>query len=504
MSKDRRHQRASGRIVTIILLLLLFFLPVGYLLYWQPLFDWGQAAAPGKIAAPAEARIPLFDVVRAETTGEILMAGRAEAGWTVRVQSGETLIGEVKADDNGDWVLQPDKPLPPGDYSLRLSASAADGQRTLSSRQRITLAVSGKKAAPLAALSDEGKPSRVLQSPEPVNGKGHKRAAASAAPGQPAEPGVAAGKAEAPAKPAAQPAVELAFRAIDYEKKGSGRGKVFLHGQAAPGSRLMLYIDNEFAGTASAGADGAWKFSGERELTRGAHQMRSDQVEASTGKVLARAEVTYERLPPKETPKAAAPAGQEKQTAALEKRPPDTPAAEKKPDARPAAPDKPAGAPLAPPIAPMQDKRPAGISQPSNSGGGQTAAAKKPPESQAGKREERQSAAPSPPQPAKSEPEKKQEGSQAAKRREQKTAALPPAQAEKLAKAARKARRTGKGKKTRRGVRVIIVRRGDSLWHIARRLYGDGERYTKIFQSNKGQIRDPQKIYPGQRITAPQ
>jgi nucleoid-associated protein YgaU len=48
-----------------------------------------------------------------------------------------------------------------------------------------------------------------------------------------------------------------------------------------------------------------------------------------------------------------------------------------------------------------------------------------------------------------------------------------------------------------------LVKRGDTLWHIARAHYGSGMRYTKIFESNSDQIRDPHWIYPGQRFVLP-
>lgn len=50
----------------------------------------------------------------------------------------------------------------------------------------------------------------------------------------------------------------------------------------------------------------------------------------------------------------------------------------------------------------------------------------------------------------------------------------------------------------------IMVRSGNSLWHIARKVYGAGYRYTMIFQQNAEQIRDPDLIYPGQLFTLPQ
>ena len=49
----------------------------------------------------------------------------------------------------------------------------------------------------------------------------------------------------------------------------------------------------------------------------------------------------------------------------------------------------------------------------------------------------------------------------------------------------------------------VAVQPGNSLWHIARRLYGSGFRYTVIFQENADQIRDPDLIYPGQQFDLP-
>jgi nucleoid-associated protein YgaU len=48
-----------------------------------------------------------------------------------------------------------------------------------------------------------------------------------------------------------------------------------------------------------------------------------------------------------------------------------------------------------------------------------------------------------------------------------------------------------------------IVQPGNSLWRIARRSYGDGLRYTVIYQANREQIRNPDLIYPGQVFTLP-
>jgi len=51
--------------------------------------------------------------------------------------------------------------------------------------------------------------------------------------------------------------------------------------------------------------------------------------------------------------------------------------------------------------------------------------------------------------------------------------------------------------------RRLHVVRGDNLWNIARAHYGEGWRYTMIFEANKNQIRNPDLIYPGQVFSLP-
>jgi nucleoid-associated protein YgaU len=50
---------------------------------------------------------------------------------------------------------------------------------------------------------------------------------------------------------------------------------------------------------------------------------------------------------------------------------------------------------------------------------------------------------------------------------------------------------------------VVIIQPGNNLWRIASRVYGDGLRYTDIFQANADQIRNPDLIYPGQVFGLP-
>jgi len=51
--------------------------------------------------------------------------------------------------------------------------------------------------------------------------------------------------------------------------------------------------------------------------------------------------------------------------------------------------------------------------------------------------------------------------------------------------------------------RFVIVQPGNSLWRIARRTYGEGIRYSVIFQANNDRIVDPDLIFPGQIFLVP-
>ncbi len=52
-------------------------------------------------------------------------------------------------------------------------------------------------------------------------------------------------------------------------------------------------------------------------------------------------------------------------------------------------------------------------------------------------------------------------------------------------------------------IRTARVTRGDSLWRISATIYGEGTRYTQIYDANASQIRDPDLIFPGQVLVVP-
>ena len=52
-------------------------------------------------------------------------------------------------------------------------------------------------------------------------------------------------------------------------------------------------------------------------------------------------------------------------------------------------------------------------------------------------------------------------------------------------------------------VKTYTVKSGDCLWNIAKKYYGNGAQYTKIYNANKGKIKNPNLIYPWQVLTIP-
>lgn len=51
--------------------------------------------------------------------------------------------------------------------------------------------------------------------------------------------------------------------------------------------------------------------------------------------------------------------------------------------------------------------------------------------------------------------------------------------------------------------RTYTVKKGDCLWNIAKKFYGNGSAYTKIYDANTNKIADPHWIYPGQVFVIP-
>ncbi len=198
---------------------------------------------------------PSFDVVRVDPSGNTVIAGRAPAGSTVTVTAGGTVVGTTRSDPDGQWVLAPDKPLPPGGRTLALSASLPNGT-TVAGSEKVVVVVSHQNAAPPVALLDSPVRPRLIEAPPPASG------------------GVGT----------------FSLDLIQYGTQGS----VSLAGRAPPGTELRIYLDNHLLGDVRADASGHWSLALDRQVAPGMHQVRLDRI-SPAGKVLARLAVPFDR-----------------------------------------------------------------------------------------------------------------------------------------------------------------------------------------------------------------
>lgn len=78
-----------------------------------------------------------------------------------------------------------------------------------------------------------------------------------------------------------------------------------------------------------------------------------------------------------------------------------------------------------------------------------------------------------------------------------------PKKAKPVAKIPPPARATVSSPAPKQQNKTYTVVRGDCLWNIAKKFYGNGSQYTKIYNANRDKIKNPNLIYPGQVLTIP-
>lgn len=203
-----------------------------------------SSATPPKTAAGA----PSFDVVKVDPSGHAVIAGRAAPGAQVKVLDGDKKLGEVTADDRGEWVLVPSEPMTPGERQLTLEATdPANGNKTKSS-DTVALAVApqtptGKGSSPgtVAVLlpGNANRPAQVLQTPNARSGS-------------------------------------LSLDTAEYNDSG----ELMLSGHATPGATLRLYAQNEPIATATADGQGKWASVSPRPKASGKVELRVDELNA--------------------------------------------------------------------------------------------------------------------------------------------------------------------------------------------------------------------------------
>jgi nucleoid-associated protein YgaU len=223
-----------------------------------------SSTSPG-LEAPQLTRKPLapsFDVVRINPNGDAVIAGRAAPGAEVTVLEGENVIGRVQADQRGEWVLVPDKPLSPGARVFSLESKFGD-EDPVKSESEVVLVVPEHDGGAALALrvpreaGASGAPATVLQSPFSASSGG------------------------------------VAIGVIEYDENG----KTSASGRAKPGASLNVYMDDKLIGSTRADEKGEWHFSVPAPISAGEHRLRIDDV-GNEGKVAGRAEYGFARKPP--------------------------------------------------------------------------------------------------------------------------------------------------------------------------------------------------------------
>ena len=241
-----------------------------------------KVVVPLKNSEPPVSLIkPSFDVVRVNPQGDAVIAGRAVPNSQVTVKMGDKIVGTVKSDTRGEWVLVPKKPLQSGNRELSLTSKLGAGAEA-SSDKKVVLVVPKRsddantgisKGALAILVPKKGKgPSVVIQKPGARQARNGSQKV--------------------------KQGYQLSIEAIDYD----AAGKVTVGGKAIANVRLRLYIDNKLVGVTTSDAMGQWHISPEDNLSPGLYSLRADHV-GDKGKVITRVETRFARAAPlKERP----------------------------------------------------------------------------------------------------------------------------------------------------------------------------------------------------------
>ncbi|WP_207182314.1 LysM peptidoglycan-binding domain-containing protein [Methylobacterium indicum] len=438
--------------------------PVAALPAPSPAISAPVAPVPAAPAPAAPEGTPAFDIVRVEPDGSSVVAGRTRPGAEVALLRDGRPFASTRADAAGNFALVPPT-LPPGTSEITLQSTAPDGTRLTGRDSAVVVVAPDRRAKPLVAVTAPGQPTAVLSLPEtappgPAEAKVASEAkpspGASASPESKAPPKAEArsgapngkGAAERVAKDEARPAP---VKVVGVDAEAGGR--LYVTARGAPKAALRLYLNDTLVAPGQAGPDGRIAFTIGGGVKPGDYRVRVDQVDPASGKVETRAETAFAM------PKALGEGsfgGKSLGERSFGERALGEPA-----PAAPvrAAPVQPVPAPSmaakvapAPPVPGPMAVRPAGPSP-----GEAPVVAAAPP------------ASPATPAP----------GAEAALAPADPGAVFVP------------------------GISTAKVARGDNLWSISRRTYGRGLRYTVIFDANQPQIRDPDRIYPGQVFVLP-
>lgn len=271
--------------------------------------DDGAPVAPAPAATPADNQqpsnnLPVFDVLRVEPDGSAVIAGKAKAGSVLEILNNGQVISKADIGQSGDFAAVLDNPLPPGDHQLILRSTDKDGQ-VLQSDEIATVSVPKDKAGNLLAMvTKPGEASRLLTLPEQTPATGAQAAPATGDATAPTEtatlPGLPAGSNDvaaqppaiggtAPADAASTEKAAIQVTAVEFEGD-----KIFVAGSAPAGSTIRALVDDKEIGTTTTLASGSFVVEGTIDLSVGNHTVSTEMLDGA-GKVLVRVNVPFAR-----------------------------------------------------------------------------------------------------------------------------------------------------------------------------------------------------------------
>ncbi|WP_428650452.1 LysM peptidoglycan-binding domain-containing protein [Roseibium sp.] len=427
-----------------------------------------DANAPDATAAPVKG--PSFDVVGVEPTGETVVAGRSDAGAIVALTANGKVVGKSIANEAGEWTIILDEPLKPGDYDVALEVHDDQGSLVEKSEQHLAVSVpEGGKEQPLVVLNSPDGPSDILQKPDaaeqvaqaeadpateetevadasagtatPAEGDGG--AATATASGQPAAENTVVASAEEPVEqPVSGSSGEVAAAAAEETSSELAESTA----SAASEQPVPVVVATAQGGSREepAGQDG----SGTQPVTSGAAANESEpQADAPA--------VTVEAVESEKNKVFVAGTGEPGSSVR---------------------------------VYVGDDYQ--GEAKVNSSGKWLVEGSKNLSEGNVEVRADLIS---------KQGDKVDARAAVTFEKQEEQQIVLT-----KVVATGASSGQDGQGAEVRKALPVVIIRKGDNLWRISRRLYGNGVRYTTIYQANQDQIRNPDLIYPGQVFLTPE
>ncbi|WP_293721109.1 Ig-like domain-containing protein [Stappia sp.] len=397
---------------------------------------------------------PSFDLMRVEPDGSAVVAGRAEAGSIVALLSNGKVVGKGIANANGEFAIVLDTPLEAGAHAVTLETQDKDGKALGESEQSLAVSVpeDPDTGEVLVMLNEPGAPSRVLQKPDALEG-------------QDDAPAGEAGTGDTQMAAADTDAAPSTSRSPETGETGASSGDTASNIPAADnrqqasdpttdGSDRTNVEDNGAVASASTPQDEGKTTSGDTGAPVG--QATADAGDQADGEPSGDARVTVDAVETENDKVFVAGAGEPGSDVRV-----------------------------------YLDNKLVGEAKTDEKGRWLLEGESKVEPGQVDVRADQV---------------RPNDGSVEARAQVTFEKAAPEAVVLRPldASGSSDAGSGAQGSGETRQVPSVIIRTGDNLWTISQRRYGQGVRYTTIYQANKDQIRNPDLIYPGQIFMLPE